>query len=60
MEKNSFFKNHADAIAVVGVNIAIGAILISMWMFNTNRIDATNARMDQVYNVILNMMKKEE
>lgn len=66
-EKNSFLKNHADTLAIIGVNIAIGAILISMWVSNTNRIDATNtridasnARMDQVYQVIMDMMKDKK
>ena len=44
--KPSFLKNHADAIAVVGVNIAIGAILVSMWLSNCSNINAVNARMD--------------
>lgn len=50
-EKESFFKNHADAIAVVGVNIAIAAILISMWI-------AQSARIDTLYNILINMMDK--
>lgn len=45
-QKQSFLKNHADTIAIIGVNIAIAAILISMWVSNTSRIDSTNARMD--------------
>lgn len=47
MEKNnSFLKNHADTLAIIGVNIAIAAILISMWSSNTSSIGALNARMD--------------
>lgn len=43
---NGFFKNHADTLAIIGVNLAAIAILISLWVANTSRIDATNARVD--------------
>ncbi len=41
-----FFKNHADTLAIIGVNLAIGAILISMWISHASRIDSINSRMD--------------
>ena len=44
--KQSFLKNHADTIVIIGVNIAIAAILVTMFVSNASRIDATNARMD--------------
>jgi len=46
MEKQSFLKNHADTMAIMGLNLAIAAILISMWTANTSRVDACNARID--------------
>lgn len=46
MENKSFFKNHADTLAIMGLNLAIAAILISMWVSNTSRVDATNTRID--------------
>lgn len=55
---NGFLRNHADAIAIIGVNIAIAAILITMWVAQSSRIDCVNSRMDNVYNVILEMIKK--
>lgn len=38
-EKPNFFKSHADALAVVAVNIAIAAILVTMCISNSSRID---------------------
>lgn len=55
---NNFFKTHADTLAIIGVNLAISTILVTMWVSNTHRIDASNARMDQVYNVILDILKE--
>lgn len=43
---NSFFRNHADTMAIIGVNIAIAAILITMCLSNTGSIGMMNARMD--------------
>lgn len=53
-----FFKNHADTIAIVAVNLTIAAIITSMWVSNTHRIDAANARTDQIYQVILEILKE--
>lgn len=39
-EKPSFLRNHVDTLAIIGVNLAAIAILISMWMSATSRIDA--------------------
>lgn len=48
-EKSSFLKNHSDTVAIITVNVAIAAILISMWVSNTHRVDAANARSDALY-----------
>lgn len=68
-EKNtSFLKNHADTLAIIGVNIAIAAILISLHLSNVSRIDASNAvrdasfsaanaRMDSMHVMIYEQMK---
>jgi len=50
MERQSFLRNHVDTLAIMGVNLAIAAILIGMWTANTARIDAANARTDQLFN----------
>lgn len=68
MEKQSFLKTHGDAITIIGVNIALAAIMMSMWISNTHRIDAgwqtTNARIDAtmsridgMYEVLINHVK---
>ena len=48
-EKPSFLKNHIDTLAIIGVNIAIAAILVSLWISNSHRIDAANTRTDSLY-----------
>lgn len=57
MEKQSFTQAHGDTIAIIGstlgVNIAIAAIMISMWASNTHRIDATNSRIDSMCQVLM-------
>lgn len=45
-KNNSFLRNHADTMAIIGVNIAIGAILLSICLTNISSINAANARMD--------------
>lgn len=64
---SNFFKNHADTLSIIGVNVGIAAILITMWISNCHRIDSindrmdsTNIRMDQVYNVILDIVKEKK
>ncbi len=58
MEKQSFLRNHVDTLTIIGVNLAIAAILISMWVSNTNRIDACNARTDQLYQTLIDMINQ--
>ncbi len=54
----SFIKNHGDTIAIigstVGVNIALGAILIGLYISNSSRIDACMTRIDGMYAVLMN------
>lgn len=50
--KQTFLKNHIDTLAIIGVNIAIAAILITMWVSQSSRIDAANARSDALYSRI--------
>ena len=44
--KQSFFKNHVDALAIVGVNIALIALILTLWISANSRIDSVNIRMD--------------
>lgn len=54
----NFFKSHADTIAIIAVNLAIAAILISMIISNSHRIDAANARTDQLHNQFYELLKE--
>jgi hypothetical protein len=57
-EKIGFFKAHGDTIAIIGVNIAMITILVSMCISNTHRIDASNARSDFLSNQIIELIKE--
>jgi hypothetical protein len=46
--KSNFLTDHADTLAIIGVNIAIGTILVSMWLSHAHRMDSVNQRMDSV------------
>ena len=59
MEKSErFFKNHADTMAIIGVNVAIAAIILSLWISNSHRVDAANARSDAIYIMIYDLIKE--
>ncbi len=54
-----------DTFAIIGVNVAIAAILITLWVSNSNRIDACNsrsdalnARLDATYQIIVELLKE--
>jgi len=55
--KSSFFKLHSDAIAIIGVNLAIAGLLISMIISNSHRIDAANTRSDLLHSEFVNLLK---
>lgn len=64
-ETISFISQHADAIAIIGVNIAIAAILVTMFISHSSRIDtmnsrldATNSRIDNTYNMFYDLLKE--
>ncbi len=44
--KPSFLKNHADTLAIIGVNLAIAAIYACILISNISSINAANARVD--------------
>lgn len=63
--KESFFKNHADTIAIIGVNAAVAAILIMITLSNMNaiasanaRMDAANVRMDTIHIMFYDLLKE--
>ena len=52
MEKPSFLKNHADTVAIIGVNLGIAAILVAILLSNISSISAVNARTDLLMQMI--------
>ena len=64
---HGFLKNHADTLTIIGVNIALGAMLLSMILSQSHRIDAANtrsdaimARIDAVQMIIFDMVKERK
>lgn len=60
--KPSFLRNHADTIAIIGivlaVNLTIAAMLLSLIISNSNRIDAANTRSDQLFNKLCELIQE--
>ncbi len=50
--KDNFFKNHADTLAIVAVNIALITIMLTLWISTYSRIDSINMRMDTMIALI--------
>ena len=55
--KNSIF-NHADTLAIIGVNLAIAAVLLTICMSNMSTISATNARIDTLHTMFYDLLKE--
>ncbi len=51
-------KNHWDTIAIVGVNLALGAILMALCISNSTRMDAANSRMDTLHVMFYDLLKE--
>ena len=47
-----------DTIAIIGINIAVAAILITIVISGTNRIDASNARIDTMHVMFYDLLKE--
>ncbi len=65
MEKQSFLRDHADTIAIIGVNLALAGFILSLVLMNmsnitasNSRMDAANARIDNVCNMIYEIIKE--
>lgn len=56
--KNNIFKDHADTVAIISVNIAIAAILIMITLSNMSSIAAANARMDTIHVMFYDLLKE--
>lgn len=53
VQKQSFFKDHADAIAIIASNVglilAVVVIMITLWLSNSSRVDSAHNRIDAVH-----------
>jgi len=54
----NFFKNHADTVAIIGVNIAIAAILLLICLTNMYSVAAANARIDTLHVMFYDLLKE--
>lgn len=57
-KKESFLRNHADTLAIMGLNICIAAVLMTMWVSQSSRIDGANARIDCIYVMFYDLLKE--
>jgi len=64
-ESKSFLKNHADTMAIIGVNLVIASILVMMYISNississiNSRLDAANNRMDTLHVMFYDLLKE--
>lgn len=57
-EKISFLKNHSDTLAIIGVNLAVFAFVISFMISTSHRVDSLNARLDAVQMMIYDMIRE--
>jgi hypothetical protein len=56
--KPSFLRNHADTIAIMGLNLAIAGLLIALYISNASHISALNTRMDTLYVMFYDLLKE--
>lgn len=53
-----FLKNHIDTIAIIGVNLTIAAVLLSISLSNISSNQAANARMDTLHVMFYELLKE--
>lgn len=58
MKKTNFLKNHSDTLAIIGVNLAIAALILSISLTNMQNISASNARLDTLYVMFYDLLKE--
>jgi L-serine deaminase len=54
----NFFKEHADTIAIIGVNIAMFAVVLTIALTNISSIASANARIDTTIGLIYELLKE--
>jgi len=62
---DNFFKDHADTLAIIGVNLAIAGFILTIALTNmsnisavNSRMDAANTRMDTLYVMFYDLLKE--
>jgi len=59
MEKTqSFWQKHSDTIVIIGVNATMVAIIVSMFLSMSSRIDVANARIDTIYVMFYDLLRE--
>lgn len=43
-----FLRNHADTLTIIAVIVGLGAIMMSLWLSNSSRVDSAHNRIDCV------------
>lgn len=56
----SFFRDHADTCAIIGVNVGIAAILIAICLTNISSISAVNTRIDTLHVMFYDLLKQSK
>lgn len=54
----NFFRNHADTIAIISVNLAIAAFILTITLSNISSIQATNTRLDTLHVMFYDLLKQ--
>ena len=55
---HSFLKNHTDTLAIIGVNLAIAAILLTICISNISSNSAANTRIDTLHVMFYDLLKE--
>ena len=58
MQNQSFLRNHADTLAIIGVNLAIAAVVMSICISNISSTAAANARIDTLHVMFYDLLKE--
>lgn len=59
-EKQSFLKNHADTLAIIGVNLGVAAVLVAILLSNISSIEHANNRIDTLYVMFYDLLKESK
>ncbi len=57
-EKQSFLRNYADTLTIIGVNLVIAVFVLNICLANIARINSINARLDSMQYMIHFLLKE--